>query len=341
RLASETPWLPDAPLPTVRTVAGGPRFGWGVTLGSAGTPRRVSGFRAAVASFAARGARRLSSSPACVASPCAREGRAARRRSRVAEESRSRARSPGAVPRTGAAPPARRDPRHGAGAWRRKPLMRNNTTPGSGDGRIDMGDPDIDILGDGKLSKASDPSAPLMVVFGGVDVSTIPSGQYMWNYMNTIKNRFHIFVAQSNEDVKPVLDRVHVVPHVLATRNRAHVDAAEHHHQRGARVGCFRKLPVAENVNVRITHVDPPVPTTWRRIVTHERLSPPCPRAVPWISTCRRSRARPRTRSRRTCSTSRLLRDSASSSRRSPFTSAWRGNASGRARKPSRATRGE
>jgi hypothetical protein len=61
-----------------------------------------------------------------------------------------------------------------------------------------MGDPDIDIPGDGKLSKASDPSAPLMVVFGGVDVSTIPSGQYMWNYMNTIKNRFHIFVAQSN-----------------------------------------------------------------------------------------------------------------------------------------------
>jgi hypothetical protein len=61
-----------------------------------------------------------------------------------------------------------------------------------------MGGPDIDIPGDGKLSKASDASAPLLVVLGGIDVSRIPSGQYMWNYMNTIKNRFHIFVAQSN-----------------------------------------------------------------------------------------------------------------------------------------------
>jgi hypothetical protein len=64
--------------------------------------------------------------------------------------------------------------------------------------RIDMAGPDIDIPGYGRLSKASDASAPLLVVFGGVDVSKIPSGQYMWNYMNTIKNRFHIFVAQSN-----------------------------------------------------------------------------------------------------------------------------------------------
>ncbi len=69
-----------------------------------------------------------------------------------------------------------------------------------------MGDPDtatgvatsIDLPGDGRLSIAPDASAPLLVVFGGIGVGGIPSGRYMWNYMNTLKERFHVFVAQSN-----------------------------------------------------------------------------------------------------------------------------------------------
>jgi hypothetical protein len=60
-----------------------------------------------------------------------------------------------------------------------------------------MGDP-IDIPGYGKLSVAPDASAPLLVVFGGIDVGGIHSGVYMWNYMNKVKDRFHIFVARSN-----------------------------------------------------------------------------------------------------------------------------------------------
>lgn len=63
-----------------------------------------------------------------------------------------------------------------------------------------MGDPDttIDVPLYGKLSKAPDASAPLLVVFGGINVHKISSGHYMWNYMNTFKDRFHIFVAHSN-----------------------------------------------------------------------------------------------------------------------------------------------
>jgi hypothetical protein len=60
-----------------------------------------------------------------------------------------------------------------------------------------MGDP-IDIPSYGKFSAAPDASAPLLVVFGGIDVGGIHSGVYMWNYMNKIKDRFHIFVARSN-----------------------------------------------------------------------------------------------------------------------------------------------
>jgi hypothetical protein len=56
----------------------------------------------------------------------------------------------------------------------------------------------IDISGYGKLSIASDASAPLLVVFGGIDVGGVHSGVYMWKYMDTIKDRFHIFVALHN-----------------------------------------------------------------------------------------------------------------------------------------------
>ncbi len=69
-----------------------------------------------------------------------------------------------------------------------------------------MGGPDtaanaatsIDIPGQGKLSVAPDAKAPLLVVFGGIDVHRVHSGVYMWNYMSNIKDRFHIFVALSN-----------------------------------------------------------------------------------------------------------------------------------------------
>jgi hypothetical protein len=56
----------------------------------------------------------------------------------------------------------------------------------------------IDIPGQGKLSVAPDVNAPLLVVFGGIDVHKVHSGVYMWNYMNSIKDRFHIFVARSS-----------------------------------------------------------------------------------------------------------------------------------------------
>ncbi len=60
-----------------------------------------------------------------------------------------------------------------------------------------MGDP-VEIGGDGKLATAADASAPLLVVFGGIDVGGVQSGHYMWKYMDVVKNRFHIFVATNN-----------------------------------------------------------------------------------------------------------------------------------------------
>ncbi len=50
----------------------------------------------------------------------------------------------------------------------------------------------------GKFSIAADAEAPLLMVFGGIDVGGVHSGAYMWNYMNRLKDRFHIFVARSN-----------------------------------------------------------------------------------------------------------------------------------------------
>jgi hypothetical protein len=56
----------------------------------------------------------------------------------------------------------------------------------------------IHISAQGNLAIAPDVGAPLLVVFGGIDVHKIHSGVYMWNYMNPIRHRFHVFVAQSN-----------------------------------------------------------------------------------------------------------------------------------------------
>ena len=57
----------------------------------------------------------------------------------------------------------------------------------------------IEISGFGKLSVASAADAPLLVVFGGIPVGGVQSGVYMWKYMDGIKDRFHIFVALSND----------------------------------------------------------------------------------------------------------------------------------------------
>jgi len=69
---------------------------------------------------------------------------------------------------------------------------------------------DIDIPGYGKLSVASKPDVPLLIVFGGIGVrpsqmdgikrnkdqdQQVQSDVYMWNYMGPIKDRFHIFVS--------------------------------------------------------------------------------------------------------------------------------------------------
>ena len=79
-----------------------------------------------------------------------------------------------------------------------------------------MSDP-IDVPGAGKLSIASDKdgtpkNATLLVVFGGIAVSKtefdgvprkdpvyVLSGVYMWNFMDGLKDRFHIFVSSTND----------------------------------------------------------------------------------------------------------------------------------------------
>lgn len=64
--------------------------------------------------------------------------------------------------------------------------------------RVDMGGT-VEISGFGKLSMATDATAPLLVVFGGITVGGVQSGVYMWNYMKGIKDRFHIFVALNSD----------------------------------------------------------------------------------------------------------------------------------------------
>jgi hypothetical protein len=69
---------------------------------------------------------------------------------------------------------------------------------------------DIDISGYGKLWVANKSDLPSLVVFGGIGVQPsrmdgikrnkdddkpVQSDVYMWNYVNPLKNRFHIFVS--------------------------------------------------------------------------------------------------------------------------------------------------
>jgi hypothetical protein len=68
----------------------------------------------------------------------------------------------------------------------------------------------IEISGLGKLSVASEPDLPLLIVFGGVDVHQsdidgikrdkkhnppVSADGYMWNYMKDITDKYHIFVS--------------------------------------------------------------------------------------------------------------------------------------------------
>jgi hypothetical protein len=50
----------------------------------------------------------------------------------------------------------------------------------------------------GTLSMAGSVSAPLLVVFGGINVGGRRSGLYMWDYLDKVTDRFHIFVAYDN-----------------------------------------------------------------------------------------------------------------------------------------------
>jgi hypothetical protein len=74
--------------------------------------------------------------------------------------------------------------------------------------------------GFGKLSLAKKEDAPLLWVFGGIDVGHRHAGEYMWDYMNAFKDRYHIFVATSNRtpgnlaygSVRSKLDELGIVP---------------------------------------------------------------------------------------------------------------------------------
>jgi len=59
-------------------------------------------------------------------------------------------------------------------------------------------DPYVHIHGQGRVCINDRKDAPLLVVFGGIDVGGVHSGVYMWNYMSSLKSRYHIFVANSN-----------------------------------------------------------------------------------------------------------------------------------------------
>ena len=50
----------------------------------------------------------------------------------------------------------------------------------------------------GKLVMSSNKTAPLLVVFGGIPVGGRSSGDYMWDYMGGLKEKYHIFVAKSH-----------------------------------------------------------------------------------------------------------------------------------------------
>jgi hypothetical protein len=89
--------------------------------------------------------------------------------------------------------------RTGKASWRRESKPREGRIDMGGHGTAAKAAPLIDVHGLGKLSIAPNTKAPLLVVFGGIDVGGVRSGVYMWKYMSTIEDRFHVFVATSSD----------------------------------------------------------------------------------------------------------------------------------------------
>ena len=77
----------------------------------------------------------------------------------------------------------------------------STTTSGSTSTQSGQGGNVSEVLsvGDyGKLEISDNKNAPLLVVFGGINVGGQPSGIYMWDYMNKLKGKYHIFVAKNS-----------------------------------------------------------------------------------------------------------------------------------------------
>ena len=55
------------------------------------------------------------------------------------------------------------------------------------------------LSGYGKFTPASDKSAPLVVVFGGIPVGGRQSGDYMYDYFNPTGNKYNLFVANNHK----------------------------------------------------------------------------------------------------------------------------------------------
>ena len=55
-----------------------------------------------------------------------------------------------------------------------------------------------DISG-GKILFCKNKTAPLLIVYGGIPVGGRSSGDYMWDYVDKLKNKYHIFVASSHK----------------------------------------------------------------------------------------------------------------------------------------------
>ena len=51
----------------------------------------------------------------------------------------------------------------------------------------------------GKLLLCKNKTAPLLIVYGGIPVGGRQSGDYMWDYVDKLKSKYHIFVASSHK----------------------------------------------------------------------------------------------------------------------------------------------
>ena len=51
----------------------------------------------------------------------------------------------------------------------------------------------------GKILFCKNKTAPLLMVYGGISVGGRSSGDYMWDYVDKLKSKYHIFVATSNK----------------------------------------------------------------------------------------------------------------------------------------------